>query len=39
LVKILGRGELKIKINVTAHKFSDTAKAGIEAQGGICSEI
>lgn len=39
LVKILGRGELKAKINVTAHKFSDTAKAGIEAQGGICSEI
>lgn len=39
LVKVLGRGELKAKINVTAHKFSDTAKAGIEAQGGICSEI
>ncbi|MCE3295241.1 MAG: ribosomal protein [Crocinitomicaceae bacterium] len=39
LVKILGRGELKGKINVTAHKFSDTAKAGIEAQGGVCSEI
>lgn len=39
LVKILGRGELKAKINVTAHKFSDTAKAGIEAQGGVCSEI
>jgi len=39
LVKILGRGELKTKINITAHKFSDTAKAGIEAQGGICSEI
>lgn len=39
LVKILGRGELKTKINVTAHKFSDTAKVGIETQGGICSEI
>jgi large subunit ribosomal protein L15 len=39
LVKILGRGELKAKINVTAHKFSETAKAGIEAQGGVCSEI
>jgi len=39
LVKILGRGELKSKINVTAHKFSETAKAGIEAQGGVCSEI
>lgn len=39
LVKVLGRGELKTKINVTAHKFSTTAKAGIEAQGGDCSEI
>jgi large subunit ribosomal protein L15 len=39
LVKILGRGELKSKINVIAHKFSSSAKAGIEAQGGVCSEI
>lgn len=39
LVKILGRGELKAKINVTAHKFSSTAKAAIEGQGGNCSEI
>jgi large subunit ribosomal protein L15 len=39
LVKILGRGELKGKINVTAHKFSITAKSGIESQGGVCSEI
>lgn len=39
LVKILGRGELKAKINITAHKFSATARAGIEAQGGVCSEI
>jgi large subunit ribosomal protein L15 len=39
LVKILGRGELKSKINVTAHKLSETAKAGIESQGGVCSEI
>ena len=39
LVKILGRGELKTKIDVTAHKFSATAKAAIEAQGGNCSEI
>ncbi len=39
LVKILGRGELKAKLNVTAHKFSATAKAGIEANGGVCSEI
>lgn len=39
LVKILGRGELTTKINVTAHKFSATAKAAIEGQGGNCSEI
>jgi large subunit ribosomal protein L15 len=34
LVKILGRGELKGKIEVKAHAFSATAKAAIEAQGG-----
>jgi large subunit ribosomal protein L15 len=39
LVKILGRGELKSKIDVAAHKFSASAKAAIEAQGGNCSEI
>ena len=39
LVKILGRGELKAKINVSAHKFSSTAKTVIEGQGGNCSEI
>ena len=38
-VKILGRGELKTKVNVTAHKFSSTAKVAIEGQGGNCSEI
>jgi large subunit ribosomal protein L15 len=39
LVKILGRGELKSKINISAHKFSATAKSAIENQGGNCSEI
>jgi large subunit ribosomal protein L15 len=39
LVKILGRGELKAKISVSAHKFSATAKAEIESKGGDCSEI
>jgi len=34
LVKILGRGELKVKLKVTAHKFTATAKAAIEAAGG-----
>ena len=34
LVKILGRGELKTKLKVSAHKFTATAKAAIEAAGG-----
>jgi large subunit ribosomal protein L15 len=38
-IKILGRGELKAKINVSAHKFSASAKAMIENQGGNCTEI
>jgi large subunit ribosomal protein L15 len=34
IVKILGRGELKAKLTVSAHKFTATAKAAIEAAGG-----
>lgn len=34
LVKILGNGELKAKLNITVHKFTATAKAAIEAVGG-----
>lgn len=34
LVKILGRGELKAKIKISAHKFTVTAKAAVEAAGG-----
>ncbi len=34
LVKILGRGELSAKLTVEAHKFSKTAQAAIEANGG-----
>jgi large subunit ribosomal protein L15 len=34
LVKILGRGELTTKVKVSAHKFTATAKAAIEAAGG-----
>ncbi|CAG0949395.1 MAG: 50S ribosomal protein L15 [Bacteroidetes bacterium] len=33
-IKILGRGELKSKVEVKAHAFSATAKAAIEAAGG-----
>lgn len=34
LVKILGRGELKAKLKISAHKFTASAKAAIEAAGG-----
>jgi large subunit ribosomal protein L15 len=33
-VKILGDGDLKIKLNVTAHAFSKSAISKIEAAGG-----
>ena len=35
LIKILGRGELKAKLNVAVHKFTATAKSAIEAAGGV----
>jgi large subunit ribosomal protein L15 len=34
LVKVLGDGEITVKVAVTAHKFSSTAKDKIEAAGG-----
>ena len=34
LVKILGRGELKSKLSVEAHAFSETATKAIETAGG-----
>lgn len=34
LVKVLGRGEIKAKVEVTANAFSKTASAAIEAAGG-----
>lgn len=34
LVKIMGRGELKAPLKITAHKFTASAKAAIEAAGG-----
>ena len=33
-VKILGRGELSMKLTVQAHKFSKSARERIEAAGG-----
>lgn len=39
LIKILGQGELKAKLEVTANAFSKTATAAIEAQGGTATKI
>ena len=39
LIKILGRGELKVKLEVTVHAYSKTAKAAIEAAGGTCNAL
>jgi len=33
-LKILGNGELKAALNITAHHFSETAKSKIESAGG-----
>ena len=38
-VKLLGRGELKAKIKISAHAFSATAKAAIEAKGGEATTL
>jgi len=39
LIKILGDGEIKKALNVSAHKFSASAKASIEAAGGRCEVL
>lgn len=39
LVKVLGNGKLTAKVNVTAHKFSDTAREKITAAGGSATEV
>jgi len=39
LIKILGRGELKARLDVKAHAFSQTAIKAIEAQGGVATKI
>lgn len=38
-IKILGRGELKAKLEVKAHAFTKTAIAAIEAQGGSATKM
>ncbi|MCG7438407.1 50S ribosomal protein L15 [Corynebacterium freneyi] len=37
-VKILGNGDIDVKVNVTADKFSGSAKSKIEAAGGSVTE-
>ena len=39
LVKIMGRGALTAKLNVSAHKFTATAQAAIEASGGTAINL
>jgi large subunit ribosomal protein L15 len=38
-VKVLGRGDLTIKLDITAAKFSAEAQRKIEAAGGSCTVI
>jgi large subunit ribosomal protein L15 len=38
-IKVLGRGELKSKVNVQAHSFSGTAVKAIENVGGTVTKI
>lgn len=38
-IKILGNGELTVKLTVKASKFSKSAKAAIEKVGGVAEEI
>src|SRR5689334_19270956 len=38
-VKVLGNGDLTVKVDVTADKFSASAKAAIENAGGTATEI
>ena len=39
LVKVLGRGEIAKSVTVKVNKFSESAKAAIEAAGGTAIEV
>ena len=39
LVKVLGDGDLAVALNVTAHKFSGSAREKITAAGGSVTEL
>jgi large subunit ribosomal protein L15 len=38
LVKVLGDGKVTVKVDLTAHKFSDSAREKITAAGGSATE-
>jgi large subunit ribosomal protein L15 len=38
-VKVLGSGELSVKLDVTAHRFSGSAREKIAAAGGTATEL
>ena len=38
-IKILGRGELKAKVEINAHAFTATAQKAIEAAGGVATKL
>ena len=38
-VKVLGQGDIKVKVNVTANAFSDSAKEKIAAAGGKTTQV
>ena len=38
-LKILGNGNIKVKLKVEAHAFTKSAKAKIEAAGGSCNVV
>ena len=39
LVKVLGDGELTVKVDLSAHKFSGSAREKITAAGGSATEL
>lgn len=39
LVKVLGDGDLTVKVDVSAHKFSGSAREKISAAGGSATEL
>ena len=39
LIKILGRGELKAKLEVKAHAFTASAQKAIEEAGGVATKL